>query len=433
MRLFWQMRQGVGSRGGRAVIALFCIAAVLVAVNLVAARYSAVRLDLTSEHLYTLARGTKQTLSKVEEPITLRLYYSTRLGDAAPSYGVYAQRVRELLDQYVATAKGKIRLEVYEPLPFSDAEDRAVALGLQAIPLNDQGESVYFGLAGTNSTDDQQIVAFFNPERERFLEYDLTRLVHALAFPKRTVVGLMSALPLNGDPMALLQGRRPEPIPIIEQLGQSNDIKPLSPDIDAIPDKIDVLLVVHPQDLPDITQFAIDQYVLKGGKALIFLDPYCEMQAALVSRLNPGGPPEGSYLNRLMKAWGLRMLPDVVAGDRKDARRVGVPVPGRGSEAMDYVGWLNLPVASLNRDDVITADLHTVTMATAGILEPVEGATTKFEPLIQTSPDAEKLPVDKVRGLPDVAALLTGFRSENQRFALAARITGDVATAFPDG
>jgi ABC-type uncharacterized transport system involved in gliding motility auxiliary subunit len=433
MPLFWRMRQGVGSRGGRAVIALFCIAVMLVAVNLVAARYSTVRLDLTSEHLYTLARGTKQTLAKIEEPITLRLYYSTRLGDAAPSYGVYAQRVRELLDQYVATANGKLRLEVYDPLPFSDAEDRAVAFGLQAIPLNDQGESVYFGLAGTNSTDDQQIVAFFNPERERFLEYDLTRLVHALAFPKRIVVGLMSALPLTGDPMALLQGHQPEPIAIIEQLGQSNEIQPLSPDIDAIPDKIDVLVMVHPQDLPDITQFAIDQYVLKGGKVLIFLDPYCEMQAALVSRLNPGGPPEGSYLNRLMKAWGLRMLPDVVAADRKDARRVGVPVPGRGSEAMDYVGWLNLPAANLNRDDVITADLNTVTMASAGILEPVEGATTKFEPLIQTSPDAEKIPVDKVRGLPDVAALLTGFRSENQRFVLAARITGDVATAFPDG
>src|ERR1700721_1998679 len=197
MRLFWQMRQGVGSRGGRAVIALFCIAAMLIAVNLVAARYSAVRLDLTSEHLYTLPRGTKQTLSEVEEPITLRLYYSTRLGDAAPSYGVYAQRVREMLDQYVAAAKGKILLEAYDPLPFSDAEDRAVAFGLQAIPLNDQGESVYFGLAGTNSTDDQQVIAFFNPERERFLEYDLTRLVHSLAFPKRTVVGLGAPRPTD--------------------------------------------------------------------------------------------------------------------------------------------------------------------------------------------------------------------------------------------
>ena len=196
MRRFRQIGRGMRSRGGRAVIALLCILMMLAAANIVAARYASSRLDLTQEHLYTLAAGTRQTLAKIEERITLRFYYSARLGDEVPAYGVYAQRVRELLDQYVAAAKGKIRLEVYDPLPYSDAEDRAVAYGLQAVPLNGQGEAVYFGLAGTNSTDDQQVIPFFNPERERFLEYDLTRLVHTLAMPKRTVVGVMSTIPL---------------------------------------------------------------------------------------------------------------------------------------------------------------------------------------------------------------------------------------------
>src|SRR5262249_49156478 len=164
------------SRAGRAVIALVCIFVMLVGVNVVAARWADWRLDLTQEHLYTLAKGTQQTVAKIDEPITLRFYYSIRLGDELPSYGVYAQRVRELLDEYVAAAKGKIRLEVYNPLAYSDAEDRAVAYGLQPAPLNERGEQVYFGLAGTNSTDDQQVIAFFNPERERFLEYDLTRV-----------------------------------------------------------------------------------------------------------------------------------------------------------------------------------------------------------------------------------------------------------------
>src|SRR5579862_3819793 len=159
MRPLWRIRQGLGSRTGRAVRAPLLIAIILVATNIVVGRYAAVRLDLTAEHLYTLERGTRQTLARIEEPITLRLYYSAKLGDASPGYGVYAQRVRELLDQYAAAARGKIRLEVYDPLPFTDAEDRAVAFGLQAVPLNDQGEAVYFGLAGTNSTDDQQIVA----------------------------------------------------------------------------------------------------------------------------------------------------------------------------------------------------------------------------------------------------------------------------------
>src|SRR3984957_8872639 len=326
------------SRAARSVLALVAIALLLVASNIIVGRYGALRLDLTSGHLYTLAKGTRQTLAKIEEPITLRLYYSNRLGDTAPPYGVYAQRVHELLDQYVAAAKGKLRLEVYDPQPFSDAEDRAVACGLQAVPLNDRGESVYFGLAGINSTDDQQIIAFFNPERERFLEYDLTRLVHALAFPKRVAVGLMTALPLDGE----------TPAPIIEQLRQTVDVKDLPLDLAVIPPDIDVLLVVHPQDLPERTQFAIDQYVLKGGKALVLVDPYSEAQAALP---NAAGKSTASDLPRLFNAWGFKLVPDIVAGDRRDARRVAVPVEGRGSQTLDYVAWLNLQSDNLSRDD----------------------------------------------------------------------------------
>ncbi|HTW52598.1 MAG TPA: Gldg family protein, partial [Stellaceae bacterium] len=422
------------SRRGRSLLALVAIAVALVASNIVVGRYGALRLDLTAEHLYTLAKGTRQTLAGVKEPITLRLYYSRALGDRAPSYAVYAQRVRELLDQYVAAARGKLRLEVYDPQPFSDAEDRAVAYGLQAVPLNDQGEAVYFGLAGTNSTDDQQVIPFFNPERERFLEYDLTRLVHALANPKHTVVGLMSSLPLVVDPTAVLQGKPPEPLAIISQLKQVDDVQNLSPDIDAIPKNIDVLMIVQPTHLSDATQFAIDQFVLNGGKAIVFVDPDSEIAAAMPGHNDPSAAPVASSdLEKLFKAWGLTMLPGVVAGDRKDARRVAVPVEGREPQAMDYVGWLQLPAANLNRDDPITADLTQITMATAGILEPENGAMTHFEPLIRTSTDSEKIPVDQVKGLPDVAALLAHFRPEQRQFVLAAHITGDAKTAFPDG
>jgi ABC-type uncharacterized transport system involved in gliding motility auxiliary subunit len=422
-----------GSRRGRSLLALTAIAVTLVASNIVVARYVGVRLDLTSDRLYTLAKGTRQTLAAIKEPITLRLYYSQQLGDRAPSYGVYAGRVRELLDQYVVAARGKLRVEVHDPQPFSDAEDRAVAYGLQAVPLNDQGEAVYFGLAGTNSTDDQQVIPFFDPGRERFLEYDLTRLVHALASPKRTVVGLMSSLPLVVDPTAALQGKTPEPLAIISQLKQVDDVENLSPDIDAIPANIDVLMVAQPSQLSDATQFAIDQYVLKGGKAIVFVDPYSEIAAAMPGHNDPLAAPPSSDLEKLFKAWGLTMLPGVVAGDRRNARRVAVPVDGRKPQAMDYVGWLNLPKANLNREDPITADLTQITMATAGVLEPEHDATTHFATLIKTSSDAEKIPVDQVKGLPDVATLLAHFSPEQRQFVLAARVTGDVATAFPDG
>jgi len=418
-----------------AIAGLVCIAVLLVAVNVIAAQFGAARVDLTRDKLYTLSRGTKATLAKIDEPITLKLYYSTRLGDGLPSYAVYERRVRELLDQYVAAAGGKLRLETYDPQPFSDVEDRAVALGLQGAPLDTGGEQVYFGLAGTNSIDDQQVIPFFAPERERFLEYDLTKLVHALAVPKKTVVGLMTALPLEGDMMAALRGGSAQPMAIVEQLRQLYKVETVPPASDKIPADVDVLMLVHPQNLSDQTLFAIDQFVLKGGKALVFVDPYSELQAGTQPpRTNSGGLPEdSSSLSRLFQRWGLQMAPNVVAGDRDAARRVGVPVPGRGTQAIDYVAWLNLSGDDLNHDSPITADLDHVAMATAGILEPVTEAGTKFEPLISTSTDSEKIPVEDVTGIPEVAKLLSGFRPEGKRYTLAARVSGVVDTAFPEG
>jgi len=423
----------LASRRGVAVAVLVLIVLMVASANIVAARFLTSRLDLTAEHLYTLSQGTRNTLAKIDEPITLRFYYSTRLGDEVPSYGVYAQRVRELLDQYVAAAHGKIRLEVYNPQAFSDVEDRAVAFGLKGVPLDAQGEQVYFGLAATNSTDDQQVIAFFAPERERFLEYDLTKLIHALAFPKKTVIGLMTTLPLEGDMMAMMRGRPSQPMAVIEQLQQLDRVKPLASDIDAIPADIDVLMLVHPQNLPEKTLFAIDQFVLRGGKALVFVDPLSELQASHPSQLNPPGSPTSSNLERLFKSWGLQVPPKTVVGDRRNAQRVGVPVPGRGTRPLDYIAWINLQAANLNRDDMITADLSHIMMASSGIIEPLDGAKTTIEPLITTSPDSTKIPAEKLIGLPDVAGLLTQFKSDNKRYILAAHVTGVVDTAFPDG
>jgi ABC-type uncharacterized transport system involved in gliding motility auxiliary subunit len=428
-----RLRGFFGSRRAVAMAALVCIALMLVSVNIIAARFFTWRLDLTREHLYTLSRGTLRTVAAIDEPITLRFYYSTRLADEVPSYGVYAQRVRELLDQYVAAARGKIRLEVYNPLPFSDVEDRAVAFGLQGVPLDVQGEQVYFGLAATNSTDDQQVIAFFQPERERFLEYDLTKLVHSLAVPKKTVVGLISTLPLEGDMMAMARGRPTEPMAIMEQLQQLDTIKPLAANIDAIPPDVDVLMLVHPQNLSDKTLYAIDQFVLKGGKALVFVDPHSELQASRPSQLNPPGAPTASNLERLFKSWGFEVPSNTVAGDRRDAQRVGVPVAGRGSRSLDYIAWLNLKTDNLNRNDMITADLSHIMMASSGIIEPIAGGKTTIEPLITTSLDSTKIPAEKLAGMPDVAGLLAEFKPDDKRYILAAHITGSAESAFPDG
>src|SRR5690242_18474077 len=363
----------LASRRARTWIALLCIALMLVAVNIIAGRFANARLDLTREHLYTLSRGTLNTLAKIDEPITLRFYYSTHLADEVPSYGVYAQRVRKLLDQYVAAAHGKLRLEIYNPQPFSDVEDRAVAFGLQPVPLDEQGEQVFFGLAGTNSTDDQQVIAFFSPERERLLEYDLTRLVHNLAVPKRTTVGLVTSLPLEGDVMAAMRGRPMRPLAIVEQLRQLAQIETIGAQFDAVPPDIDVLMLVHPQNLPQKTLFAIDQFVLKGGKALVFVDPYSELQAG--ERTQPGQPAD-SDLEPLLKTCGVPPLPTVVPGARQDAIRVAVHRPGGGAQALDYLAWIKLHGDDINHDNVVTAELKQLAMGSAGILEAVEGAAT---------------------------------------------------------
>jgi ABC-type uncharacterized transport system involved in gliding motility auxiliary subunit len=421
------------SRRTAAYIGLAAAAVLFVAVAVIADRtLGTTRIDLTQNKLYTLSPGTKATLAKLGEPLVLRFYYSKKLGDEIPSYGVYAQRVRELLEEYAASSHGKIELQELDPEPFSTVEDRAVAFGLQGVPLDQGGEQVYFGLAATNATDDQQIIPFFQPEREQLLEYDLTKLIHGLAFPKKPVVGLITSLPLEGDVMAAMQGRPMVPYAVIDQIKPLYDIKDLSTDLDAVPADVDVLMVAHPQHLSDKTLYAIDQYVLKGGKALVFVDPNSETQQMHPSQLNPPGMPLDSNLDKLFAAWGVTMEPKVVAGDRHAARRVNAGT-NQHVVAMDYVAWLSLDQSNLNRDDLITADLSHINVASAGILDPAKDAKTSFTPLISTSTDAMPIPVEKVQGLPDVGGLLKDFKPVGKNLVLAAHVTGPANTAFPDG
>jgi gliding motility-associatede transport system auxiliary component len=424
------------SRRSLAIIGLLSAAILFVAVNVIAGRtLGTTRIDLTQGKLYTLSAGTRATLAKLDEPIVLRFYYSKKLGNEIPSYGVYAQRVREMLEEYAAASNGKIQLQELDPLPFSAVEDRAVAFGLQGVPLDQGGEQIYFGLAATNSTDDLQTIPFFQPERERFLEYDLTKLIHSLAFPKKPVIGLITDLPLQGDMMAAMQGQPMIPYAVMAQLKPLYEIKDLSSDIDSIPSDVDVLMVAHPQHLSEKAQYAIDQYVLGGGKALVFVDPNSETQQMHPSQLNPPGMPLASDLPKLFKAWGLTMDPKQVAGDRRAARRVNAGTQ-QHVEAMDYVAWLSLDQQDLNHESPITADLTHINMASAGILQPEKDTKTTFTPLITTSIDSMPIDVAKIKGVngvPDVGGLLRDFKPSGEKLVLAAQVTGTAETAFPDG
>jgi ABC-type uncharacterized transport system involved in gliding motility auxiliary subunit len=417
--------RGLLSAGG-----IFLVFVLFVAINIVSSRtLDNAQIDLTASKLYTLSPGSKAVLAKIGEPITLRFYFSDVLGREIPSYAVYATRIRELLRQYAAASNGKVKLEIIDPAPFSDDEDRAVAFGLQGVPVSQGGDLVYFGLAGSNSADKDEIISFFQPDRERFLEYDITKLVYNLTVTKKPAVGLLAGLPLQGEFSGM--GRPSQPWTIYSQMSQFFDMKTIDKDAASIPDDVKVLVLAHPQNLPDKTLYAIDQFVLRGGHVLAFVDPHAEGQM-----LRPGPAAQtgltASNLPKLFDAWGLQMVPGKVAGDRTAARRVNAGTDTR-VRAVDYIAWLTLQQPNFTKSDILTGDLKVIQMASAGILKPKDGATTKFEPLIQTSPQSEEIDVDKVKTQPDPVALLAEFKPSNERYTLAARISGPVKTAFPDG
>jgi len=406
-----------------------------VAVNLLAQRLlPRARLDLTEQHLYTLSDGTKQVLSNLKDPITLRLFYSSKLGSTIPVYGAYADRVREMLQEYASLAGGKLHLEYLDPEPFSETEDRAMAYGLQGVPVDQSGEQVYFGLAGTNLLDDERVLPFLQPDRERFLEYDLTRLVYELSNPKRPVVGMLSSLPVNGDPRAMMM-RVPgagQPFVITNQLRQFFTLREVAPDAQVIPADMQVLIVAHPQHLPDATLYAIDQFVMRGGKLFVMTDPHSESQA---SRPGPTGQPPSdtsSNLNRLLNAWGIETPSDKVVLDQRGAWRVRGNPQDR-LQAVDYLAWFNATGDSLNHNDVATAELQQVTFASAGEVRRKQGSEIEFTPLITSSDHAMLAEVAKVNENPNPARLLAAFKPDGKRYVLLARARGMLDSAFPDG
>ncbi len=386
-----------------------------------------IQADLTEKGLYSVSAGTEKVLADLKEPVTLRYFVSRSLIDLSPGLGTYSQRVLELLQRYVDAAGGKIRLEIVDPKPFSNEEDRAVGFGLQGVPLNDAGELGYFGLAGTNTTDDQDVIGFLQPQREPFLEYDLTRLVHNLAHPKKKVIGLVSGIPIDADP-----ANQYKPWRVVEQIKQFFEIKSLGLEPE-ITDDIDVLMIVHPFGLSDKTLYAIDQFVMAGGKTMVFVDPYAEegSRSNAAMRLPPD---QGSNLEKLFQAWGVDYVQDKVLADLGLAQRVQAAVDAQGRPVItNYVSWLSFPADRLRRDDVITGQLEAINVATAGFLAKAKDADIAFDPLIVSTETSAPMDAQKFRFQPNPAEILKEFVPEEGQLTLAARLSGKLKSAFPDG
>lgn len=406
------------------------MAIILVAVNILAAA-ARQRVDLTKNKIYTLSDGTRRILSKIDTPVTFR-FYCTQSDTATPEavmLKAYAKKVEDLLNEYRQAAHGKIILQKLDPEPDSDAEDSAGLDGVEGQQLSD-GEKFYLGLAITQ-VDSKEAVPFFYPEREREMEYDISRAISRVTTPDKPVVGVMSPLPVFGtpsNPMMEQMGQQGQgPWAIIGQLRQDYTVKNIAMDADKIDDDVKVLIVIHPRDITDKAQFAIDQFVLRGGRLLAFLDAESLVDSRGQNPMMGQMPGGGSSLDKLLKAWGLQFDTSKVVADRTFAMELG----DAADTAQVRPVWLRITSDGIDTNDITTSELDNIWMFGAGAFTGSPAPGLKETVLMRSTPDSQL--VDGMMAGMSGESILKEFKPSGISYALAVKLTGKFKTAFPDG
>ena len=400
-------------------IGIAAMLAILVVVNIIAARGKQ-RIDLTAERAYTLSPGTKAILAKLDTPVQVRFYCTRGDNDMPVMLKTYAQRVEDLLGEFQQHSKGQIDIQKLDPQPDSDAEDSAKLDGVEG-QMVQTGAQIYLGVS-VSMLDQKEAIPFLAPNRERLLEYDIARAISRVATPAKPVVGVMSALPVGGsqmNPMMMRMGQQGQPPWVfMTEMQRDFTVKTVEVTADKIPDDVKVLVLIHPKMLSEAAQFAVDQFVLRGGKLIAFLDPLC-----VLDRMSQQmGPPSSSSLDKLLKAWGLTFDATKVVAD------------------MDYVGQngrarapslLQLTEKAVNKDDVLTGDVDNLLMAFAGTFAgtPAEGLTQTV--LIKSSKNSQL--VDPMTAQMGGEEVIKTFNPSGTEYPLAVRLSGKFKTAFPEG
>lgn len=401
---------------GAGLLALFLI---LVAANFLAA-VGAQRVDLTQGSLYTLSEGTKKILRGLEVPVKVKLYVSRGEQAMPVQLRSFAQRVEDMVREFKAVAGGNLIIETYNPKPDSEDEDAAQLDGVEPQQLF-SGEQFYLGLV-VSQLDRKQAIPAVSPQRERLLEYDLARAIARTGSAERPVLGVMSAMPVLGEKFNPMTRQSSEPWVLASELKRDFTVKPVPLLAEAIDPDIKVLLVIHPRDLPDFTEYALDQFVLRGGKLIVFADPYAYFDQQPSPMPGVGGGGSSSTLAILFKAWGVEMNPGKVIADV-------VFASGAGQRYTPTVLTLNR--TAFNRDDVATSQIETLLYAFGGAFDvkPAEGL--KVTELVKSSPNS--MLVDSVVATVSGEAATKGFQPDNRSRPLALRLTGRFKTAFPGG
>ncbi|EEF61271.1 GldG family protein [Pedosphaera parvula] len=413
------------------VVGVLVLLAVLIAFNAVTGTVKK-RVDLTKEKAYTLSSGTKAILSKLDTPVKVRFYYSqSHGGDSVPmGLKTYAQNVEDLLSEYKQIAKGKLIIEKFDPQPDSDAEDSARLDGVEGQMLPD-GEKFYLGLS-VSMLDAKEALPFLTPERERLLEYDLSRAISRVVTPEKPVVGVMSPLPVFGapaNPMMARMGQQQQgqdPWIFISELKNDYTVKQVEMTADKIDDNVKVLVVIHPKDISDTAQFAIDQFIMRGGKLIAFLDAtsLVDKNGSNPMMQLPGG---GSSLDKLFKAWGIQFENTKVAADLN----YKMQLMGRNGQPTDAPAFLSIPKEGINGDDVATSEIDNVWLPFCGVFSGTPVSGLKETILLKTTKDSAL--VDGVMASLSEDSVLKDFKPSGTEYALAIRLNGKFKTAFPNG
>ncbi len=414
------------SKAKRSWVALVLGVIILFAVNMIGwESLKLYRLDVTENKLFTLTDSTRKVIAEVDDPITLKFYYTDALGARAPAYGLYADRVQALLAHYSSLSNGKIIFQKISPEPFSDEEDRAVAAGLTAIPLGSSQEKGYLALVGSNSTDDEEIIPFMTLDRAAFLEYDLTRMVHKLSKPARKSIGLLTGLDMRGT-----LGPDGKPVPawlIVQQMEEFFDVRAVESKAKKLPANLDILMIVAPDELSDELAFAIDQFALSGKPVVVFADPFSEL-----NQRNPTGlEKNGKNFLKLLSGWGADIAPDKVVGDPQNSRRIQFSSP-TGPVVVNYIVWLSYDEKAFDTGDAVFSKVKRLMIATPGAITLNKDAGTKLQALIETGTRTALLSTDLMVP-PNPIKLLNGFLRDDKKKILAARLTGTAKASMSIG
>jgi len=385
---------------------------------------SSVRLDLTENQVYSLSQGSKQVLKEIDEPINLYFFFSNKASKNMTGLRNYANRVESLLTEYETFASGKLKLQVLDPQAFSEQEDQADQFGLTAANIGASGEAIYMGLAATNALGEQKVIAFFDPQKEGFLEYEISKLIYQLSEPEPVNITLITDLAIKGgqNPMT---GQFDPPWTFVTQLEQLYKVEQLGSEITRLPDNTDVLLLVHPKEYSDALLFAIDQYALTGGKILAFLDAHNESdQMAMMAGPMPSG--NSSNMQGLLSAWGVQFDSGNVLLDAM----AGLDIRTQDGGVTRHFGFVGFTAEQLDREDVITSNLEVINGASFGVFNQLENAKTSWLPLVQSTQNSDLMDIGTYAMTQDPEELAKVYQSDNQAYVLAVRLSGQANSAF---